>query len=197
VKRITLLFASILVCSLVQAQSVSTFDYAIRSVRIYEIAPDTKKRSEVFDLGAYMYDIGPAPLFEFDIEIEQLDNPSPNAAYARIQVEQYMLLGARENHSYTNMDTIHANVDASKATWTYHSPVSLSFSCDQANGNVLCSSTPLSPQFMDPEDPLTYASPHAFHLLGYAYRFFIEPANIRLKDSNMSNNAYQITFMKR
>ena len=196
-KRIILLFGSILVCSLVRAQSVSTFDYAIRAVRIYEVAPDTKKRSEVIDLGAYMYDIGPTPLFEFDVEIEQLYNPSPNAALGRIQVEQYMLLRAKDSHSYSNLDTTYANMDASRATWAYHSPINLSFSCNQARNNVVCTSTPSSPQFMNPEDPLTYASPHAFHLLGYAYRFFIEPSNIRFKDSNMSNNAYQITFMKR
>ncbi|MBX2821316.1 MAG: hypothetical protein KTR29_16595 [Rhodothermaceae bacterium] len=196
-KRIILLFASILLCSQVQAQSVSSFDYAIRSVRIYEVAPDSRKRSEVVDLGAYMYDIGPAPLFEFEVEIEQLNNPSPIASHARIGVEQYMLLSAKENHSYIRLDTTTLDMDATKATWTYQSPVNLSFSCDQRTDNVICTSSPSSPQFMNPEDPLTYASPHAFHLLGYAYRFFIEPSNIRFLDRDLSNNAYQVTFMKR
>ena len=196
-ERIILLFASILVCSLVKAQSVSLYDYAIRSVRIYEIAPDSGKRSEIMDLGAYMYDIGLAPLFEFEVEIEQLYNPSQNAAHARIRTEQYMLLTAKETHSYINLDTTFADVIASQASWTYQSPVILSFSCNQEPRKVLCTSDPSSLQFMDPDDPLTHASPHAFQILGYAYRFVLVPSSIRFKDRDQSNNAYQVTFMKR
>ena len=196
-KRINLLFAATLVCSLVQAQSTSTFDYAIQSVITYEVAQDSGDRIEVIDLGAYMYDIGPAPLFEFVVEIEQLDNPTPNAAYAKIRVEQYMLLSAKENHSYSSLDTTYADMDAHQASWTYHTPVNVSFSCNQEHDNVVCTSMPYSPQFMNPDAPLAYASPHAYHILGYAYRFVLEPASIHIKDRDQSNNAYQVTFMKR
>ena len=178
-------------------QAVVSYDYAIRSIELFNILPDSGEKVRIHDLGAYMYDIGPAPVFQFQVEIEQYKNPSIAANYAKLEVEQYMLLVSRTNHSFVNVDSLYKEAVLTEPTWVYHSPVSMSFSCESLSSIVRCISSSNSPLFMNPDHPLSYASPHAYQLLGFAYRFVLVPAHARARDTNQQNNSFQVTFMKR
>ena len=191
-----ILLLSLLAVLPAHSQSTISIDYALQSIKLFEIRPDTKQRKPVHDLGAYMYDIGPAPVFQFDVHIEQLSNPAPQAKHTEIIVEQFMLLKSRQSHSYHKLNNSYSDLMATDPTWVYQYPVQLSFTCIQKE-DVVCTSSPISPSFMSPDNPLTYAAPHAFQILGYAFRFTLVPSDTRIKDTNLSNNAYQVTFMKR
>lgn len=193
---ITLLLS---LCFVLPANSQSTIliDYAIRSINLFEIQPDTNQRQPVYDLGAYMYDIGPAPVFQFDVHIEQLINPSPGATHIEILVEQFLLLQSRQSHSYAHLDSTFTQLEAPEPTWVYQNPVQLSFTCTPKKETVVCTSSPITPGFLDPTNPLTNAAPHAFQISGYSYRFTLVPSRARVKDKDLNNNAHQVTFMKR
>ena len=192
-----LLYTICFTASPAQSQSRVLFDYKIRDIELFEIIAGSNERQKVYDLGAYMYDIGPAPVFQFDVHIEQLYNPSPNARKAQLDVDQYMLLVSKESHTFINVDSMYKDVNLQVPMWTYQSPVKLAFTCSETKLNVVCTSDPITPQFMAPNDPLTSAKPHAFHILGYAYRFVLLPSEAKGMDQDPTNNAYQVTFMKR
>ena len=173
------------------------FDYGIKSVLMYEIDQQSDERKQIVNLEAYLYDIGPQPHFEFEITVEQITSPSWQAKKVDIVVERYALLKTNENAIYNGLDSIHP--DAGDSTfWTYHGPVQITFtrSANKNNNEVTLTSNPYQFSFLDPKNPITFARPLNYTILGYAFRFSLQPSSIQEKDTDLSNNAYQLTFLK-
>ena len=163
---------------------------------MFEVDPASGDTHRVSSLEAYLYDIGPNPYFFFKAEVEQLAGGSLNAGKTELIVERYVLLKAHEASVYKGLDNEYPDIDASPA-WAYHGPVELSFSKSVASeAKVVFTSEPEQISFLDPENPVTFARPMDYKIVGFAYRFILLPASIHQHDKNPSDNTYQLTFLK-
>ncbi|MFK7844403.1 MAG: hypothetical protein AB8G77_03810 [Rhodothermales bacterium] len=175
----------------------SAIDYRINKVEMFETDSHNGSKKPVPNLEAYLYDIGPMPSFTFEVEVEQLHGNSLNANKTDLIVERYILLKANDISVYEGLQNEHEDVNASPA-WSYHGAVPLQFSRKASTGSnkVQFISKPYQISFLDPENPLTFARPANYTIIGYAFRFLLSPSSIHVKDKNPTNNAYQLTFLK-
>ena len=163
---------------------------------MYEVDAQRGDPQRVFSLEAHLYDIGPSPSFFFKVEVAQLAGSSPNASKASLRVERYMLLRANETSLYEGLDNAYPDAAASPA-WVYHGPVALNFSRSTAGDSIVVfTSEPQQLSFLDPENPITFARPMDFKIIGFAYRFILTPTAIHQVDKNPSDNVFQLDFLK-
>ena len=168
-----------------------SFDYGISAVRVFEVGDS---RQEVVDgFERYLYDIGPEPRFEFEIDVKQTLGNSRHAQHSDLVVERYMLLARSGDTAYPQLGKYEVEQDTA---WVYHGPVSLDFTRQQRGAVVTFTSSPHQLPFLNPDSPITFARPADFTILGFAYRFLLEPAKLNMKDSNLEDNAYLLEFMK-
>ena len=180
------------------AQVSPSFDYAIASARMFEIDATTGTKQYVDDLGAYLYDIGPKPSFHFEITVHQLQAPSSMANKVRLVVERFILLESKkENHAYAGIDSVYQELTLSEPTWVYSGPVPMDFKRSTSGNTVIFTSPDTTLDFLDPDEPLTFAAPYGFSLHGFAYRFILVPTHLHQRDSDPTNDAIQLTFIKR
>ena len=183
------------ISSEVIAQS-TIFDYRIDTVQLYELDPTSGEKRPIDDLAPYLYDIGPDPQFLFEVHVTQLDGGSRLARRANLVTERYLLLEALPDSTYSGLDNVHPDLSTSPA-WVYHGPVALAFSRKAGkNNSVSFTSTPHQFPFLDPQNPITFARPIGYKILGFAYRFALVPANINHQDSNPKDNAVQLSFLR-
>ena len=179
------------------AQHSTEFDYEVTSVKMYTLDETTGKKEYVHDLGAYLYDIGPNPHFHFEVEINQITFPSPLASRANLIVERYALLESKSDApSFSDIDSTYSDLIATEPTWVFSGPVEMTFNRVRNGNKVILTSPPAPLDFLDPENPLTYASPYGYILHGFAYRFTLLPRLAHHRDVNPANNAIQLTFIK-
>ncbi len=163
---------------------------------MFEVDPSSGETKPVTSLAAYLYDIGPQPHFVFTATVLQQSGSSPQAGRATLKVEQYILLQANEHAVYDGLENQFPDARPSPG-WSYHSPVRLTFSRSSAGNNVvLFTSDPVQLSFLDAENPLTFARPADFTILGYAFRFALMPDSVKDQDINRRDNAFQLTFLK-
>ena len=163
---------------------------------MYEVDAASGDTKQVSSLDAHLYDIGPMPHFFFKVEVAQLGGGSPNASRAALNVERYMLLRANGTSVYEGLSNAYPDAAAPPA-WVYHGPVPLNFSRSTAgDSTVIFTSEPQQLSFLDPENPITYARPMDFKIIGFAYRFILTPASFHQRDINPADNAYQLEFLK-
>ncbi len=171
------------------------FDYKIGEVRMYEIMAETGELRQIENITPYLYDIGPNPSFVFEVEVEQLEGGSLLARRAELVVEQYMLLENNADSMYQGLELQYTDVMDSPA-WTYHSPIPLQFTRSSHEGWITFTSAPTHLDFLDPENPITFARPLNYKILGFAYRFTLIPTRITDNDTNFANNSTQLTFLR-
>lgn len=173
----------------------ASFDYGIDAVRMYEIEPASGQKRLLESLAPYLYDIGPKPLFVFEVDVIQRDGSSLLAGRANLKVERYLLLASDSDSTYMGIESSYPDVSTSPA-WTYHGPVPLQFTRTATGNSVTFVSAPYQITFLDPEDPITFARPIGYKILGFAYRFALVPARVNQTDSNLRDNALQLEFLR-
>lgn len=193
------LYSLILGCLLLHANAFAqktVIDYELSSVTMFEVDSSSGTQTAIQNLNAYLYDIGPEPTFVFEVVIDQKAGATWQASGVELIVEQYILLKASKNSAYKDLDKQYQDVAASPA-WSYHGPVQLDFSRQSTEQNrVRLTSEPHQLPFLDPSNPLTFANPVDYNILGFAYRFYLKPAAIGSSDSNPADNAQHLVFLK-
>ena len=187
------------VCSILFAQPVISFDYRLAQVRMIQVDSLTGQRQVLEDLGALLYDIGPTPAVIFEVEIEQLANPTPLAQLVTLAIERYVLLESRKQAHLAPSEPQSFN-DAvfEHPTWVYSGPIDLKVTRESHDKRtVLLTTSPFTIDVLDPDQPLTYAHPEQYKLLGFAYRFYLKPASFRAQDLVPENNVEQIILLKK
>ena len=165
-------------------------------MQMFEVDRANGDKQRIHNLEAYLYDIGPMPYFSFEVEAEQLTGSSPNAGKAKLNVERYMLLLANDVSVYEGLKNQFPDVEASPV-WTYHGPVEMSFSRKSSSSKkVIFTSNPHQVTFLDPENPITFARPSDYTIIGFAYRFILTPISYLHQDHNPADNTFQLTFLK-
>lgn len=193
-----LLFGS-LYCLPVIAYGQTIIDVGIHDVRMHLITPDTGETRIVTtdQLGAYLYDIGPIPRVQFEVLIDSKKHPATVSPKLDLKIERYILLASREASAYKQLpDKKHPDATLGEPTWVYSGPVSLSFNRSIQHDTVRLITEPFDIDFLDPDHPLTFALPADYTLTGFSYRFLLKPSALRSRDSDPSDNAFQLTFLK-
>lgn len=173
-------------------------DAGIFDVRMQLILPNTGESHPVTtdQLGAYLYDIGPAPRVRFEVLVDTKKQPATASPKLDLKIERYLLLTSREESAYTHLPNKYPDAAFSEPTWIYSGPVPLSYNRIVRDDTLRFITEPYAIDFLDPENPLTLALPVDFTLPGFAYRFLLQPAALRSRDGHSGDNAFQLTFLK-
>lgn len=177
-----------------RAQSATAFDYRIAGIRMSQVDSVSGSTSYLEDLGALMYDIGPTPRVNFEIEVDQVVNPSPLARIVTLSIERYILLESKPN---APVDTSFHAAQFVRPTWVYSGPIHLESSrIDLGNNKVQIKTEVFQLDVLDPEQPLTFAHPEQYRLLGFAYRFYLKPASFRYVDTIPEDNVDAVLLLR-
>lgn len=173
-------------------------DVGIFDVRMHLITPDTGETQRITpdQLGAYMYDIGPTPRVRFEILVDTKSHLSRTAPRLDLVIERYALMASREVSAYDHLPNKYPDASFSEPAWVYSGPIQLAAERVVRDDTLRFVTAPFAIDFLDPDNPLTFALPVDFKLPGFAYRFLLKPSGLRSREADPTDNTFQLSFMK-